>query len=85
MCRRGLQDRRTKPELFLLADDNVEKTERLEQAESKASQAMLTQREKEIELEALQKYFKSTEVELHRLVTLSCLVQCVVEKSEINS
>lgn len=85
MCWRGLQDRRTKPELFLLADDNVEKTERLEQAESKASQAMLTQREKEIELEALQKYFKSTEVELHRLVTLSCLVQYVVEKSEINS
>lgn len=80
-----MQDRRTKPELFLLADDNVEKTERLEQAESKASQAMLTQREKEIELEALQKYFKSTEVELHRLVTLSCLVQYVVEKSEINS
>lgn len=85
MCWRGLQDRRTKPELFLLADDNVEKTERLEQAESKVSQAMLTQREKEIELEALQKYFKSTEVELHRLVTLSCLVQYVVEKSEINS
>ena len=80
-----MQDRRTKPELFLLADDNVEKTERLEQAESKVSQAMLTQREKEIELEALQKYFKSTEVELHRLVTLSCLVQYVVEKSEINS
>ena len=50
----------------MLADDNVEKTERLDQAERKASQAMLTQREKEIELEALQKYFKSTEVELHR-------------------
>ena len=50
----------------LFSDDNVEKTERMEQAESKASQAMLTKREKEIELEALQKYFKSTEVELHR-------------------
>jgi len=78
MIWRGLRDLRTKPGLFLLADDNVEKTERLEQAESKASQAMLTQREKEIELEALQKYFKSSEVELHRWVT--CLVQCVVEK-----
>ena len=85
MIWRGLQDLRTKPGLFLLADDNVEKIERLEQAESKASQAMLTQREKEIELEALQKYFKSSEVELHRWVTLSCLVQCVVEKSAINS
>ena len=50
----------------MFSDDNVEKTERMEQAESKASQAMLTKREKEIELEALQKYFKSTEVELHR-------------------
>lgn len=53
----------------MLEEDNVEKTERAEQAESKASQAMLTQREKEIELEALQKYFKSTEVELHRKIT----------------
>ncbi|XP_078352009.1 uncharacterized protein LOC144636697 isoform X2 [Oculina patagonica] len=53
----------------MLENDNVEKTERLEQAESKASQAMLSQREKEIELLALQKYFKSTEVELHRKIT----------------
>lgn len=65
----------------------MEKTERLEQAESKASQAMLTQREKEIELEALQKYFKSTEVELHRWVILLGheSFKCVLEKSEINS
>ena len=73
--------------IFLLADDNVEKTERLDQAERKASQAMLTQREKEIELEALQKYFKSTEVELHRWATVECLrtLKCIVEKSKIYS
>lgn len=48
---------------------------------------MLTQREKEIELEALQKYFKSTEVELHRWVILLGheSFKCVLKKSEINS
>lgn len=57
---------RSKPIISFLAEDNVEKTERAELAESKATQALLIQREKEIELEALQKYFKSSEVELHR-------------------
>lgn len=31
-----------------------------------AEQASLAKREKEIELETLQRYFKSTEVDLHR-------------------
>ena len=54
--------------IFLIADEVEEIREQLVQLKSKADQAALSQREKEIELEALQKYFKSSEVELHRYV-----------------
>ena len=53
---------------ILIADEVEEIREQLVQLKSKADQAALSQREKEIELEALQKYFKSSEVELHRYV-----------------
>ena len=56
--------------IFLIADEVEEIREQLVQLKSKADQAALSQREKEIELEALQKYFKSSEVELHRYVQL---------------
>ena len=56
--------------IFLIADEVEEIREQLVQLKSKADQAALSQREKEIELEALQKYFKSSEVELHRYVVI---------------
>ena len=56
--------------IFLIADEVEEIREQLVQLKSKADQAALSQREKEIELEALQKYFKSSEVELHRYVLI---------------
>ena len=54
--------------IFFIADEVEEIREQLVQLKSKADQAALSQREKEIELKALQKYFKSSEVELHRYV-----------------
>ena len=56
--------------IFWIADEVEEIREQLVQLKSKADQAALSQREKEIELEALQKYFKSSEVELHRYVLI---------------
>ena len=56
--------------IFLIADEVEEIREQLVQLKSKADHAALSQREKEIELEALQKYFKSSEVELHRYVLI---------------
>jgi len=59
--------------IFLIADEVEEIREQLVQLKSKADQAALSQREKEIELEALQKYFKSSEVELHRYVLIKMI------------
>jgi len=42
----------------MLENDNVEKTERLEQAESKASQAMLTRGRKKLNLKSLAEVFQ---------------------------
>ena len=51
---------------FVITEKLEELEEKLMHVQAAAEQAALIKREKEIELEALQRYFKSTEVELHR-------------------
>ena len=48
--------------------------EKLVHLQAHADQAALIKREKEIELETLQRYFKSTEVELHRQVVMQTVL-----------
>ena len=52
--------------IMKIAEKVEELEEKLVRVQASADQAALIKREKEIELEALQRYFKSTEVELHR-------------------
>ena len=52
--------------LILILDKVEELEEKLVHVQANADQAALIKREKEIELETLERYFKSTEVELHR-------------------
>jgi len=74
---KAIQDRDTLATQFdeqsrtnkVLQDELEEIKEKLVHLQSKADQASLSLREKEIELGALNKYFKSTEVELHRKLT----------------
>ena len=65
-CHNGLSHLQIFVELELFAESVEVMKEDLQMAKSKAQEATLLQREKEIELEALQKYFKATEVDLHR-------------------
>lgn len=58
-----------KKENQMLKKKVEELEEKLMVIEAAAGQASLAKREKEIELETLQRYFKSTEVDLHRKLT----------------
>ncbi|XP_015750464.1 PREDICTED: centrosomal protein of 85 kDa-like [Acropora digitifera] len=58
-----------KKENQILKKKVEELEEKLMVIEATAEQASLAKREKEIELETLQRYFKSTEVDLHRKLT----------------
>lgn len=53
----------------MLKEKVEELEEKLVHVQASADQAALIKREKEIELETLQRYFKSTEVDLHRKLT----------------
>ncbi|XP_068682308.1 transport and Golgi organization protein 1 homolog isoform X2 [Montipora foliosa] len=53
----------------ILKEKLEELEEKLMHVQAAAEQAALIKREKEIELETLQRYFKSTEVDLHRKLT----------------
>ena len=54
--------------------------EKLVHLQASADQAALIKREKEIELETLQRYFKSTEVDLHRQVVIQTVLLTLHKK-----